>query len=102
MKTSLAFETAAADMFNNLDEVMNQLETLDNAIALLHQIGQVHKASGFPLDYFKVRPSAASLVPVMGMGGRVGVLVQGRIQGGGGVLGVRTPPPPILRDPQTS
>ena len=70
MKTSLAFETAAADMFNNLDEVMNQLETLDNAIALLHQIGQVHKASGFPLDYFKVRPSAASLVPLMGMGGR--------------------------------
>ena len=54
---SQAFENAALDIFNTIDEVMECSEDkVDFAISTLQRVGKVHGTiKGFHPDYFKVR-----------------------------------------------
>jgi hypothetical protein len=57
MLESQAFENAALDIFNCIDEVMECSEDkVDFAIATLQRVGKVHGTiPGFSAEYFKVR-----------------------------------------------
>ena len=55
MRESLAFENAAMDVFNLIDQVMENLENVDNAIQDLERAGEAHgRIQGFKAEYFKV------------------------------------------------
>ena len=55
MRESLAFENAALEVFNLIDQVMESLENVDNAIEDLERAGEAHgRIQGFKAEYFKV------------------------------------------------
>ena len=55
MRESLAFENAALEVFNLIDQVMENLENVDVAVDALEQAGEAHgRIPGFKTEYFRV------------------------------------------------